>query len=147
MGLEPAPATEATAASAAAPTATEAAASSAAETTTSATSEATAAATTKAAPATSSSEPSPAAAPAASAAAAACARGPLWLWEEPLQGQELRGVDEKLVSLGVGCCYHAVCHLNGEVHGVDGAKHLLHFPHLGLVFQVNGGVEVGNLGV
>lgn len=69
------------------------------------------------------------------------------LGKEPLQRQQLVGSNEKLVALLERLGLDALAGLDGEEHLVQRPENLVHLAHLGLVLEVDGGVEVGDLGV
>lgn len=71
----------------------------------------------------------------------------LGLGEEALEGEELIRGDEDLVVNLEGGGNHAVLELDGEVELVHGTQDLVDLADLGLVLEVDGGVEVGDLDV
>ncbi|KAJ3009953.1 hypothetical protein NUW54_g2626 [Trametes sanguinea] len=69
----------------------------------------------------------------------------LGLRQKSFEGEELVPADIHLVALLEAARDHALAHLDGKVDFVDGSEDLVHAADDGLVLEVNGGVEVGDL--
>jgi hypothetical protein len=55
---------------------------------------------------------------------AACSGRALWLWQESLHGQQLGGVDEKLVPSLVAGGQHTLRHLDCKILWIGVDKHI-----------------------
>ena len=74
-------------------------------------------------------------------------RGRLGLRKETVEGQELVAADVELVAGLEGLGLDAILGLDGEVDLVQGTADFIDFTDGSLVLEVDGRVEVGNLGV
>jgi hypothetical protein len=76
-----------------------------------------------------------------------CTGSGLGLGKEPVEGQEFVAADVELVAGLEGLGLNAFLGLNGEVDLVQGTANLVDLADGCLVFEVDGRVEVGDLGV